>query len=163
MHPDAPTPDPPTVSRASRDDGYADASRRADIQAYLTGTENAWDEGFSEWATETSLTEAEYRAVAAIGLFDEFDFYWDATADRVAYTAPELPSNPETMRRLSALDTETSAAAIGEELDELGATVAGVLTAYFVEWETDADIVDTFGSQYNARDDARTDAEARDE
>jgi hypothetical protein len=159
MHPDVSTPDPPTVSRASRDDGYADGAKRADIQAYLAGTENAWDEGFSEWAAETSLTEAAYRAVAAVGLFDEFDFYWDETADRVAYTAPQLRSDPETTRRLSALDTGESASAIDEELDELGATVAGVLTAYFVGWEADSDVVDTFGSQYNARDDDRTDAQ----
>jgi len=160
---DVPTPDPPDVYREDRDEEYveevAEGSRRADIEEYLAGSENAWAEGFDEWATETSLAEDEYRAVAEAGLLEEFDFYWDDEAEIVGFSAPEIPDGWETDPRFSWVDSWSTASAVTEELDDLGETVAGVLTDYFLAWEDEDHVVDTFGVQFNGRDDVLTDVE----
>ena len=157
---DVSTPDPPSVYRTARDEEYeTDASKRADIQAYLVGSENAWEEGFSQWAVETSLAEDEYRLILEAGLLDEFDFYWDDEAGSVSYTAPDVPGDWETNPRFSWIDSWSTASAVDETLDDLGETVAGVLTDYFLAWEEEAHVVDTFGSQFNGRDDVLTDVQ----
>ena len=158
---DVPTPDPPGVYREDRDEEFREevdgSSRRADVQEYLAGPENAWGEGFGEWAAETSLVEDEYRPIEEAGLLEAFDFFWDGEAEVVGYTAPEVPDDWETDPRYSWVDSWSTASAVNEELDALGETVAGVLTDYFLEWETEAHVVETFGSQFNGRDDVLTD------
>ncbi|WP_410767465.1 hypothetical protein [Haloferax sp. DFSO60] len=157
---DVPTPNPPSSYREARDDEYvSDGTRRAEIRAYLTGTENAWGEGFTEWTIDTSLTETEYDVVVELGLLAEFDFYWDDERQRIEYTAPKIPDDWETSETFDSFDSWETVSAINGELDNLGETVAGVLTNYYVSWDSEDGVVDMFGSQFNARDDVLTDVQ----
>lgn len=115
--------------------------------------------GFSEWAAETPLAEDEYRTIRELDLIESFDFHWDEAAGEVAYDAPEIPQNWEAIERFSIVDSWSTVSAINEELDALGETVAGVLTDYYVDWETEEHVVETFGEQFNARDDVLTEAQ----
>ncbi|MFC7203246.1 hypothetical protein ACFQJC_06945 [Haloferax namakaokahaiae] len=157
---DVPTPNPPASYREARDDEYVtDRSRRAEIQAYLTGVENAWTEAFTQWSIDTSLSLDEYQLVLRVGLLDEFDFYWDDERQRIEYTAPKIPDEWEQLDEFDSLDSWATVSAINDELDELGDTVAGVLTDYYVSWDSEDGVVDMFGSQFNARDDVLTDVQ----
>jgi hypothetical protein len=151
-------PEPPTVYRETRDEEYVtDASKRADIQEYFDGMENAWEEGFSEWASETTLTEDEYRLLTDLDLLETLDWSWDETAGRVTYETGRIPADWKTLPEFDAIDSWSTVSAINEELDELGRTVAGILTDYYVAWEAEDRVVKTFGDQYNGRDDVLTD------
>lgn len=153
-----PTPDPPAIYRGFRDEEYqSDISKRADIQEYFDGMENAWGEAFGEWASETGLTEGEYRAMLDLGFLASLDFHYDELAREVTYEAPQIPDDWKTVDKFSALDSWSTVSAINEEIDELGETVAGVLTNYYIAWESEADVVETFGNQFNARDEVLTD------
>jgi hypothetical protein len=158
-------PEPPTVYRETRDDEYhADVSKRADVQEYMDGVENAWEEGFGEWASETSLTEAEYRVMTDLGFVEELDFRWDEETRQVTYFAPRIPDDWQTNERFSTVDSWSTVSVINEEVDDLGETVAGVLTDYYVAWESEERVVKTFGDQFNGRDDVLTDTQnAREE
>jgi hypothetical protein len=151
---DVDTPTAPTIYEETRDDQYeSDVDKRADLQDYLDGVENAWEEGFETWADETALSDDTYRAVLDLGLIEEFDFYWNPELEEVEYEAPEIPDDWEERRRYADLDSWSTVSAINEEMDDLGETVAGILDDYYVEWGTERDVVETFGDQYNGRDD----------
>lgn len=152
---DVATPDAPTVYEETRDDQYeSDVDKRADLQTYLDGEENAWEEGFDDWASETALSVDTYEIVLDLGLIEAFDFYWNPEEEEIEYEAPEIPDDWEDKSRYVEIDSWSTVSAINEEMDELGETVAGLLTDYYVDWETERDIVETFGDQYNGRDDA---------
>lgn len=151
---DVDVPAAPTIYEETRDDQYeSDVDKRADLQAYLNGVENAWEEGFETWADETALSDDAYRAVLDLGLIEEFDFYWNPEMEEVEYEAPEIPDDWEERGRYADLDSWSTVSAINEEMDDLGETVAGILDDYYVEWGTERDVVETFGDQYNGRDD----------
>ena len=152
---DVPTPTAPTIYREARDEQYeSDVDKRADLQSYLDDEENAWEEGFSDWADETALSVDAYRIALDLGFIEEFDFYWSPEREEVEYETPEIPDEWEDKERYAEVDSWSTVSAINEELDELGETVAGLLTDYYVEWGSERDIVETFGDQYNGRDDA---------
>ncbi|EFW92439.1 hypothetical protein ZOD2009_09028 [Haladaptatus paucihalophilus DX253] len=152
---DVTTPAAPTIYELTRDDQYeSDVHKRADLQTYLDGEENAWHEGFSAWAAETALSVDAYHIALDLGCIAAFDFYWDPELEEVAYEAPEIPDDWEDRSRYADIDSWSTVSAINEEMDALGETVAGVLTEYYVDWESERDIVETFGDQYNGRDDA---------
>lgn len=103
----------------STDDTY----RREDMVQMLE--DGAWEAAFDEWAETTYLTEAEFQVVLDLDLIDEFDFYWNPSAEDVGYRAPTL--SEDTLE----LDDETieqvDVEGIEEELDSLGRTVSEVL------------------------------------
>ncbi|GAA0200613.1 hypothetical protein ACFFQF_01165 [Haladaptatus pallidirubidus] len=148
---DVSTPDPPIIDGEREDQYEPDGEKRGDLQAYLDGEENAWEEGFGEWAAETSLSADSYRVLLDLDLLTELDFFWDEEATEVRYESPEIGENWEGQHPL--LDSWSRVSEINEELDELGETVAGVLSDYYVAWEEERDMTETFGEQYNARDD----------
>lgn len=156
---DVPVPDPPTISRTSDGEADDEVTKRTDIEEYFDGMENAWEEGFDEWASATALTEIEYHTIREAGLLEAFDFRWDERAGYVTYEATRVPADWKQRAEFSTLDSWSAVSVINDELDELGETVAGVLTDYYIEWETEAHVVETFGSQFNARDDVLTDVE----
>ncbi|MGM0590782.1 MAG: hypothetical protein ACQETI_03980 [Halobacteriota archaeon] len=164
---DVATPDPPTIFVGSPEETTAyDEERRAELQAFFEA-ENAWGEAFSEWAEETQLVEDEYAAVVELGLVEAFDFYWDGEAERVDYSAPEVPDDWQTREYHSALTSWDTVSKIDEELDGLGRTVADTLTDYYVDWEPSEDpeseYHQLFGSQFNAADDTLPESESESE
>ena len=100
------------------------------------------------------LSEETYDLVLEFGFIEELNFFWDEEFDEVRYEAPEIPDDWKTRDEYSMLDSWSTVSSINEEVDRLGETVANLLTDYYVDWETEADIVETYGDQYNGRDDA---------
>jgi len=153
---DVTPPDPPRIFDETREEYEYDEARRADVQAFFEN-ENAWGEGFEEWAEETRLSAAEYAAVRELGLIRTFDFHWDADAERVAYDAPAIPDDWADRDYPPVLDSWATVSKVNEELDDLGRTVADLLTDYYVDWrareELDSEYRQLFGEQFNARDD----------
>ncbi len=159
---DVTTPDPPVIDGANEDQYEPDGSKHGELQTYLDGEENAWEEGFSEWAAETPLSEASYRALLDLGLIADLDFFWESETGEVGYESPEIDEGWK--GRHPELDSWATVSAINEELDELGETVAGILTDYYVAWASESNVTETFGEQYNGRDDALSENErSRDE
>lgn len=164
MSVDITTPDSPRVYRENRDEEYVPSeTRRADIQDYLDGSENAWQEGFGDWASETTISDESFLLLGTLGMFERFDFRWEPETGRVDYDAPRIPVDWQTTDRYSALDSWDTVSEINEELDDLGETVAGVLSDYYLAWETDSYVVDTFGSQFNGYEDGHDENETADE
>lgn len=157
---EVPTPEAPTIYDETRGDEYEpDAAQRANLQAYFE-TEDAWVEGFTEWATTTPLTEREYAIIDDLKMIRDFDFYWDPETEHVEYEAPEIPDTWETQDVHRDLDTWSTVSAINEELDALGRSVADLLTDYYVDWEAEDEL---FGEQFNARDDVVPESESEQE
>ncbi|WP_266076991.1 hypothetical protein [Haladaptatus caseinilyticus] len=154
---DVSTPDAPTIDGEREDQYEPDGAKRSDLQEYLDGEENAWEEGFSEWAAETPLSEESYRIILELGLLDRLDFFWDAETEEVRYESPEIGDGWLNLH--PSLDSWSAVSEINEELDDLGETVAGVLTDYYVAWEAEKEVTKTFGDQYNGRDDALSENE----
>ncbi|SIR05724.1 hypothetical protein SAMN05421858_1272 [Haladaptatus litoreus] len=149
---DVSTPDAPTIDGEREDQYEPDGENRGDLQEYLDGEENAWEEGFREWAAETPLSEESYRVLLDLDLLSDLDFFWDEESEEVQYESPEIENDWEELH--PSLDSWSQVSEINEELDELGETVAGVLSDYYVAWDEEAEVTETFGEQYNARDDA---------
>ncbi|WP_435153603.1 hypothetical protein [Haladaptatus sp. DFWS20] len=154
---DVSTPDAPTIDGESEDQYEPDGAKRSDLQEYLDGDENAWEEGFSEWASETSLSEDSYRIILELGLLNELDFFWDTETEEVGFESPEI--GDDWKDRHPQLETWSTVSEINEEMDELGETVAGTLSDYYIAWEAEREVTETFGEQYNGRDDALSENE----
>ncbi|NIB98258.1 hypothetical protein [Halobacterium sp. R2-5] len=132
---DVSIPDSPDLSNRgapeefewTEDTGGAEDFRREDIEALLE--EGAWAEGFNEWAEYTSMSEQQVRAVDDLGLFQDFDFYWDPTQDRLRADPPELPEDWRD-RDATASWNSSTVAAVESELQDLGDVVYEALEDY---------------------------------
>ncbi|WP_254523041.1 hypothetical protein [Natrinema caseinilyticum] len=131
---DVEIPDPPAL-RGPQDPGDYDAvsepdartgddARRQELAGFLDG--GAWEDAFDDWAADTYMTEAEFRAVRELGLLDELDFYWNPSADDVGYLVPTVPDD-----RLEGRD-DIDADDLEEELDALARTVSEVLETDYI-------------------------------
>lgn len=130
---DAETPDPPTLHGPQnpgdydavdeQEDETGDNYRREDLAEFLH--DGAWEDAFDEWAEHTYLTNEEFQIVRDLGLVEEFDFYWNPSAEDVGYRAPAVPDElPDTYdETLESGDIQ----GIDEALDELGRTVSEML------------------------------------
>jgi hypothetical protein len=127
---DVEIPDPPTLS-GPQDPGDYDAvdepeewtgddTRREALSDFLKA--GAWEDAFDEWAADTYMAEDEFQTVLEFGLIEEFDFYWNQSAEDVGYRAPTVPDDAAH----DGLD-EDDVEDIEEELDSLGRTVSEVL------------------------------------
>ncbi|WP_435062675.1 hypothetical protein [Halobaculum sp. EA56] len=157
---DVDTPDPPSLSgprgRGEYDavdageDDAGDDYRREEIRTVLR--DGAWRDAFAEWAESTYLSADEVAAVDRLGLFDEFDFYWDPAGDEVGYRAPSVPAD----ERGSIPGDDPDG--VDEELDALGRTVSEMLeNDYMLRDEVDGE------SDFFAEEEEReSEAEARD-
>lgn len=130
---DVEVPDPPSL-HGPQDPGDYDAVdepedwtgddfRREALADFLR--EGAWEDGFDEWREQTYISEDEFRLVLDLGMIDEFDFYWNPSAEDVGYRAPTLADDRPVSRGESLEEIDTDG--IEEELDDLGRTVSEVL------------------------------------
>jgi hypothetical protein len=143
---DVETPDPPELSRSIDADEYDDVEvqgdeyRREELKQFLS--DGAWDEAFSQWAAETDVDEAEFGIIQDLGLFQEFDFFWDDFADRVGYHAPGLPEDWREREIHPALDSWGMVSSINAGLTELGQLVCEILKAEYIDWEAEYEAPD---------------------
>ncbi|XVH33704.1 hypothetical protein ACNS7O_17465 (plasmid) [Haloferacaceae archaeon DSL9] len=112
--------------------GASDPFRREELEGFLH--DGAWQEGFNEWAENTDLTADERRIALDESLVRRTDFYWDASAAAVGYSAPSLSAD---RREALGIDHET-ASAIDDALDDLARTVADMLDDGYVDWGDEA-------------------------
>jgi len=138
---DVDPPEPPTlepnVDASAYDDAEvvgADDYRREELSEYLEA--GAWVEAFGEWAAHTDLTDEEFDIAADLGLFAEFDFFWDDFADRVGYHAPGIPEDWKERDYHPAIDSWGAVSSINAALTELGQVVSETLKEDYVEWES---------------------------
>jgi hypothetical protein len=120
---------------------------REDIEDLLQ--EGAWTEGFNEWAEYTSLEEEHVRIVSDLGLFQEFDFYWDPTDELLRFDAPTIPDDWPEGEATESMDTDTISMIDGA-LDDLGRTVQEVLEDYLERNDAASDFgwgEETYGSR----------------
>jgi len=127
---DVAVPDPPSLhgprtrgeyeaidAPADESESGGDDYRREDLAGILA--EGAWPDAFEEWAAGTTLSEEEFETVQSLELVDEFDFYWDPSADEAGYRPPELSGEAS-----EAFDDPDGVEA---ELDTLGRILTEVL------------------------------------
>ncbi|PSQ15919.1 hypothetical protein BRD00_12970 [Halobacteriales archaeon QS_8_69_26] len=138
---DVDPPDPPTL--AARDPNeYEDATvaadadyRRGEIEEFLAA--GAWGAAFREWAAGTDVTAEQFRIATELGLFADFDFFWDDFADRVGYHAPGIPEDWRERDYHPDVDSWETVSAINAGLTEFGQLVCEILKAEYIDWEAD--------------------------
>jgi hypothetical protein len=138
---DVEVPPPPSLDRIDPNE-YDDAEvvgdteyRRDELETFLR--EGAWAAAFAEWAETTSLAVEEFRIVTDLGLLSEFDFFWDAFAERVGYHAPGIPEDWKERSYHPDLDSWGTVSGINAALTELGQTVCDVLLDDYIDWESE--------------------------
>ncbi|WP_188977938.1 hypothetical protein [Halocalculus aciditolerans] len=138
-------PDPPMLAREQDVSEYDDVevnptdTHRDDLDDFLA--EGAWADAIEEWAADADLDEAEYEIARDLGLFQEFDFFWDSFAQRVGYHTPGIPEDWKERGLHPDLDSWSQVSAINAELATLGRIIADELHEY-VDWEDDYDAPD---------------------
>jgi hypothetical protein len=139
--PDLTTPEKSVADYDDAEVANPDASlRRDDLDSFLR--DGAWTRGFNEWAEHTDLSEDEYAVARDLGLFREFDFFWDDAVGRVGYHSPGVPETWRERDLHPDLDSWATASTINASLAELGDTVAELLTDEYVDWDADPDVPD---------------------
>lgn len=113
---------------------------REEIEDFLQ--EGAWERAFNEWAEHSNMTEEEFQVVLDLGLIQEYDFFWDAFAERVGFHAPGIPEDWKEKDYHSGLQSWGEVSSINAGLTELGQTVCDVLKAEYIDWEGDYDAPD---------------------
>ena len=143
---DVDPPDPPTLEETDPN-RYEDAEvvgdtdyKRDELERLLAA--GAWAEAFETWAAETDLDEDAYGVMRDLALFERFDFFWDAFADRVGYHAPGLPEDWQERDLHPELSSWETVSGINAALAELGDTVSRTLKADYVDWETEYEAPD---------------------
>jgi len=138
---DAPSPPELTTGEKSVSD-YEDADvqadanasfHREDLESFLH--DGAWERAFGEWAEHTDVSETEYGVARDLGLFEEFDFFWDSAVGRVGYHAPGVPEDWRERDLHPDLDSWATSSTINAGLAELGDTVSELLTEEYVDWD----------------------------
>ena len=143
---DVDPPDPPTLEETDPN-RYEDAEvvgdtdyKRDELERLLAA--GAWADAFETWAAETDLDEDAYGVMRDLALFERFDFFWDAFADRVGYHAPGLPEDWQERDLHPELSSWETVSGINAALAELGDTVSRTLKADYVDWETEYEAPD---------------------
>ena len=135
---DAPEPpELPQVDAQTYDDVEVQGEeyRRQELEDLLA--EGAWADAFDEWAGSTDLDESEFAVAEELGLFEEFDFFWDDFADRVGYHAPGIPEDWRERELHPELDSWETVSGINAALAEFGDTVSETLKENYIDWEAD--------------------------
>ena len=136
---DADAPSPPSLSTNVDASRYEDADvqgddyRRDELEAYLT--DGAWEDAFEEWAAHTDLSEDEYAIVRDLGMFEEYDFFWDSFATRVGYHAPGIPEDWKERAYHPNIDSWNTVSGINAAMTEFGQVVCDVLEDDYIDWE----------------------------
>ncbi|WP_435358369.1 hypothetical protein [Haloarchaeobius sp. DFWS5] len=112
----------------------ADADyRREELEGFLK--DGAWEHAFELWAEDTDFTEEEFRIALELGMFEQFDFFWDDFADRVGYHAPGIPEDWKERNYHDDLSSWGTVSAINANMTELGQVVCDVLKDEYIDWE----------------------------
>jgi len=143
---DVTPPDPPSLEETDPNQ-YEDAEvvgdtdyKRDEIETLLA--DGAWTDAFEAWAADTDLDERAFGIMCDLEMFQRFDFFWDAFADRVGYHAPGLPEDWQERDVHPALASWETVSGINAALAELGDTVSRTLKADYIDWETDYEAPD---------------------
>ena len=143
---DVDPPDPPRLEETDPNQ-YEDAEvvgdtdyKREEIETLLA--EGAWEQAFEEWAAEAGVDERTFGIMLDLELFDRYDFFWDAFADRVGYHAPGLPEDWKERDVHPGLESWETVSGINAALAELGDTVSRTLKADYIDWETEYEAPD---------------------
>jgi len=143
---DVEIPPPPELERIDPNE-YEDADvvgdteyKRDEIEALLR--DGAWAAAFTEWADGTDVDEREFEIVTDLEMLREFDFFWDAFAERVGYHAPGIPEDWKERNYHPELDSWGTVSAINAGLTELGQIVCEVLKEEYIDWETEYEAPD---------------------
>ena len=143
---DVDPPDPPRLEETDPNQ-YEDAEvvgdtdyKREEIETLLA--EGAWEQAFEEWAAEAGVDERTFGIMLDLELFDRYDFFWDAFADRVGYHAPGLPEDWKKRDVHPGLESWETVSGINAALAELGDTVSRTLKADYIDWETEYEAPD---------------------
>lgn len=143
---DVDPPDPPELDVTRDVTEYDDVEtgseeyRREDLESFLE--DGAWERAFNEWAEHTDLDETEFAIAEDLGMFREFDFFWDSFASRVGYHAPGIPEDWKERRLHENLDSWGSVSSINAELAQLGQVVSNVLKEEYVDWDDEFEAPD---------------------
>lgn len=127
----------PHIDAAQYDDAEvvgSDDYRREELNEYLDA--GAWVDAWAEWEATTDLRLDEYEIIRDLGLFEDFDFFWDDFADRVGYHAPGIPEDWQEKQYHPDLDTWNTVSGINAALTELGQIVSDILKDDYIEWES---------------------------
>jgi hypothetical protein len=114
--------------------------KRDELGALLA--DGAWEHAFDEWRRETPLDEREFDIVIDLGMFQQFDFFWDSFAERVGYHAPGIPEDWKERNYHPELDSWGTVSGINAALTELGQLVCDVLLDEYIDWETEYEAPD---------------------
>ena len=143
---DVDPPDPPRLEETDPNQ-YEDAEvvgdtdyRREEIETLLA--EGAWEQAFERWAAGADVDERTFGIMLDLELFDRYDFFWDAFADRVGYHAPGLPEDWKERDVHPGLESWETVSGINAALAELGDTVSRTLKADYIDWETEYEAPD---------------------
>jgi len=139
-------PAPPELNQIDPNE-YEDAEvlgdtdyRREELEAFLE--DGAWADAFDEWAGHTDLDDADFEIVDELAMIQEFDFFWDAFADRVGYHAPGIPEDWKERNYHPKLESWETVSEINASLAELGETVSRTLKENYIDWETEYEAPD---------------------
>lgn len=134
-------PEPPELREIDPSE-YEDADvvgdtdyRRDELEGFLR--DGAWDQAWDEWAAHTDVDEEEFVVVRDLGMIQQFDFFWDAFAERVGYHAPGLPEDWKERDLHPDLDSWSTVSSINAGMTELGQVVCDVLKDVYIDWESD--------------------------
>jgi hypothetical protein len=140
---DAPEPpELPEVDTGEYDDVDVQGTeyRREELEELLA--DGAWDDAFDEWAAHTDLGAEEFAVAEELGLFAEFDFFWDDFADRVGYHAPGIPEDWRERELHPELNSWETVSGINAALAEFGDTVSRTLKEEYIDWEAEYEAPD---------------------
>jgi hypothetical protein len=145
---DVAVPEPPELQPEVDAEQYDDVNvdvdeneyRREELQEFLE--DGAWAEAFEEWAATTGMSEDTFAVATDLGLFGEFDFFWDDFADRVGYHAPGIPEDWREREVHPDLASWGDVSEINAGLTEFGQTVCEVLKSDYIDWGADYEAPD---------------------
>jgi hypothetical protein len=143
---DVETPPPPAIDTGVDVTEYEDVDvsseeyRREELEEYLEA--GAWERAFGEWSEHTDVDEVDFAIAESLGLFEEFDFFWDGFAERVGYHAPGIPEDWQERDLHPELDSWGTVSNINAGLTELGQVVCDVLQDQYIDWESEFEAPD---------------------
>lgn len=143
---DVETPPPPTLSDAVDPSAYEDTEvggqeyHREDLERFLKAS--AWERSFAAWASDTNMDERAFAIARDLGLFEQYDFFWDSFAQRVGYHTPGVPEDWRERELHSDLDSWETVSTINATLAELGNEVATLLGEEYVDWDDEYEAPD---------------------
>ena len=137
---DVEIPDPPQLSNrgvanefeAVEAVGGAADLRRQEIEEILH--DGVWNEAIEEWAEYTDLTEEEFTILVDLGLFRQYDVFWDSTEEHLGFEAPTLPDDWKELVSIQPTDVNGFPMRAETELSDLGHTIVEMLEDAPIDW-----------------------------